>query len=185
MKMIFSVTIVILQALMQHLNKNKILMPELKRCWPVITAWLNGSILNLFWIFFVFCFLCVFKHFYKGLCMYWRYEEEFCRVVKKPKLPQESEGMLWVLVVNVCACGPGQQHFPAGRGRSSSKMLFIKQLHSEWCESWDGQASTAFHKPCGPQEQKGLIFWGETEWMTEKSFYKKCVNKEQPFFRCL
>lgn len=185
MKMIFSVTIVILEALMQHLNKNKILMPELKRCWPVITAWFSEWFNSEFGFDF-FCFLCVFKkHFYKGLCMYWRYEEEFCRVVKKHKLPKESEGMLWVMVVNVCACGPGQQHFPAGKGRFSSKMLFIKQLHSEWRESWDGQASTAFHKPYGPQEQKGLNFWGETEWMTEKSFYKKCVNKEEPFFRCL
>ncbi len=46
-----------------------------------------------------------------------------------------------------------------------------------WKLSWTGVESlpSAF----GPQEQKGLIFWGETEWLTEK--IKKCVNKEQPF----
>lgn len=32
-----------------------------------------------------------------------------------------------------------------------------------------------------PQEEKGLILWGKTEWMTEKNI-KKCVNKEQPIF---
>lgn len=44
-------------------------------------------------------------------------------------------------------------------------------------------------KPTGPREQKGLAPWAETEWMTEKIFYKKrerekekSVNKEQPFF---
>lgn len=51
-----------------------------------------------------------------------------------------------------------------------------------WKLSWTGVESlpSAF----GPQEQKGLIFWGETEWMTEKNkkkIFKKCVNKEQPF----
>lgn len=59
MKMIFSVTVVILQALMQHLNKNKILMPELKRCRPVITAWFSEWFNSEFvFDFFFFVFVC-------------------------------------------------------------------------------------------------------------------------------
>lgn len=58
-----------------------------------------------------------------------RQEEGFCRVVKTPKLPKELErgrergesaddreggNVFWgVMVVNVCACRPGQQHFPS------------------------------------------------------------------------
>lgn len=67
MKMIFSVTVVILQALMQHLNKNKILMPELKRCRPVITAWFSEWFNSEFVFDFFFLFLCVQTTFLQGL----------------------------------------------------------------------------------------------------------------------
>lgn len=59
-----------LQALMQHLNRNKILMPELKRCWPVITAWFsewfNSEFVFDFFVF-VFVFVCVQTTFLQGL----------------------------------------------------------------------------------------------------------------------
>lgn len=87
--------------------------------------------------------------------------------VKKPRLLSERK-RVGATMVNVCACGPGQQRFyPAGVSWSSCWMLFIsstEQLRSsDFQVELDRCWKKPFHQPFGPQEQKGLIFWGETE----------------------
>lgn len=50
---------------------------------------------------------------------------ESCAVCDETQLSKTQEEMFWVMMVNVCACGPGQQHFPAGRSWSGCWLLFI------------------------------------------------------------
>lgn len=156
--------------------------------------WFNSEFVVLF---FYFCFVplaCVFlQHFYKGFVhVSWRHEA-FLSSCEDTQTSQRDSGG-----------GGGRQRdgmfFWGGDDGGKCLCLRARAATFPWlagvapaagcCSSSDfTPCDVKTQKPSGPQEQKGLASWGETEWMTEKSFYKKreqekekSVNKEQPFF---
>lgn len=144
--------------------------------------WFNT---DFFCLFVSFCSSCVCVPL-RGLCA-WE-EEDFCLVVKAPKLPKESEGEMERKRRecrkegrNVFFCG-GQ----GGGGCDDGKCLCLQARAATFpelggvtpaagcCSSSDSTpCDVKSLKPSGPQEQKGLTPWGETEWMTEKIFLLK------------
>lgn len=69
----------------------------------------------------------------------------------------ESEETFRVMMVNVCASGPGQQHFPAGGSRSSCWMLFIwstEQLQSSDFKVELDRCWKPFHQPSAHKNRK-------------------------------
>lgn len=132
-----------------------------------------GSALRLLLFFFLFH-----QHFYKGLV------HVFVLSARKKKRFWESEEMFRVtMVINVCACGPGQQHFPAGGeggwgGRRrrwwSCWMLFIR-FHWATSVLWlfTGVENFTSLWPTTTERTRSL--------RRERATEEKSVNTEQPF----
>lgn len=106
-----------------------------------------------------------------------------CFQCEETQLSESSEEMFWVMMADVCACGPGQQHLPAGRSWSSSRMLFIRS--TEQLQSSDLKVELdGCWKPSislWPTRTERTHFL-RRDWLSDwLKRIKKCVNKEQPF----
>ena len=103
---------------------------------------------------------------------------------EETQLSERARKCFWVMMVNVCACGPGQQHFPAGRSRSSCWMMFspsTEQLQScDFKVEWDG--SKPAHLPLAHKNREDSLSEERVRDLTEENKReKRDVNKEQPF----
>lgn len=94
-------------------------------------------------------------------------------------------GNVWVTMVK-CACGPGQQHFPAGRSWSSCCIVHLIVTATSSCDFKLNSVRCWNLSICLWPTRTKTTHILRREWVTrlKKIFkiFKKCVNKEQPFF---
>lgn len=100
--------------------------------------------------------------------------------VKKPNFLGVKEEMFWVMMVNVCACGPGQQHF-SGCQELVQLLDVVLSIHRAtsvgWLKSWVGQVLKAFHQPLAHKNREDSF---SEERLSDWLRRIKSVNKEQP-----
>lgn len=99
---------------------------------------------------------------------------------------QCSEEMFWVMMVNVCACGPGQQHFPGWQElvrrpdvvHSIHRATFRpSDLKVELDGCWKPSISPLAHK----NRKDSFSMERLSDWLKRI----KSVNKRAAVFRCL
>lgn len=120
------------------------------------------------------------QYFYKGLCTFSVMREScaFCEETQLSKTLNSKE-MCGLMMVNVCACGPGQQHFPAGvswPGCWTSFWSIEQLLSSDFKVELDGWRNLSI---CLWPTRTAWTHVLRREWVTEKN--KEYVNNEQPF----